>query len=71
MKPFEILLFGGLGVALVAAVYLMVSAPEGDSDWLRFVEKNHCKAVGSADGSNRGGWRCDDGKIYHRWRQQK
>ena len=71
MKPFELMAFAGLGVALVTVGYLIFSAPEGEADWQKFVRENHCKSVGSTDGSNRGGWRCDDGQIHYRWRQQK
>jgi hypothetical protein len=71
MKPLEMLAFGGLAVALAAVIYLMKSAPEGEADWDAFVRDHHCTAVGATDGSNRGGWRCDDGKIHHRWRQQR
>jgi hypothetical protein len=71
MKPLEIAVFSALGLALVTVVYLILSAPEGEADWLAFVEKHHCQSVGAMDGSNRGGWRCDDGQIHYRWRQQK
>ena len=71
MKPLETAIFAGLGIALLVVAYLILSAHEGEGDWQKFVEENHCQAVGSADGSNRGGWRCDDGKIHYRWRQQK
>ena len=71
MKPVEIAIFSALGVALMVVAYLILTAHEGEGDWLKFVEAHHCQAVGAADGSNRGGWRCDDGKIHYRWRQQK
>jgi hypothetical protein len=71
MKRLEIAAFSVLGVAALTVGYLILSAPEGEADWQRFVKANHCKAVGAMDGSNRGGWRCDDGQIHYRWRQQK
>ena len=71
MKPLEIFAFGGLAVALVAVIVMMKNAPEGEADWEAFMRDHHCQAVGAADGSNRGGWRCDDGKIHYRWRQQR
>lgn len=71
MKPTEIAVFTGMGVALMAVAYLILTAHEGEGDWQKFVEANHCQAVGASDGTNRSGWRCDDGKIHYRWRQQK
>ncbi len=71
VKPLDILLFGSLAAALIVAGVLLFSAPEGGEAWDAFVRKHHCQAVGSEDGSNRAGWRCDDGKIHYRWRQQR
>lgn len=71
MKPLEIAAFGGLGVAFITVVMMMLSAPEGEADWDAYVQEHHCKSQGSMDGSNRGGWLCDDGKIHYRWRQQR
>ncbi len=71
MKPLEMAVFSALGIALVTVAYLILSAPEGEADWQAFVAAHHCQSVGAADGSNRGGWRCDDGRVHYRWRQQK
>jgi hypothetical protein len=71
MKPMDIAVFSALGIALMFVAYLILTAHEGEGDWQKFVGANHCQAVGAADGSNRGGWRCDDGRIHYRWRQQK
>jgi hypothetical protein len=71
MKPWEIGVFGGLGAAFLVVVYLILSAPEGEADWEAYVRDHHCTPVGAMDGSNRGGWRCDDGKVHYRWRQQR
>lgn len=71
MKTAELAAFSVLGAAALTVGYLILSAPEGEADWQRYVETHHCKAVAATDGSNRGGWRCDDGKVHYRWRQQK
>jgi hypothetical protein len=71
MKPLEIGVFGSLGAAFIVVVYLILSAPEGEADWEAYVRDHHCTPVGAMDGSNRGGWRCDDGKVHYRWRQQR
>lgn len=57
--------------AAVVVAYLLVSAPEADLDWEDFKATHHCQSVGVESGNNRAGWRCDDGKVYYRWRQQK
>lgn len=70
-KAWEVAMFGGLGAAAIAVGVMILSAPEGDEDWAVFKEKNHCVSVAAERGANGGGWRCDDGKIHYRWRQQK
>jgi hypothetical protein len=71
LKPLDIAIFGGLAAAFATVVYLMASAPEGDAEWEAYAKENHCTPVGATDGSNRGGWKCDDGKVHYRWRQQR
>jgi hypothetical protein len=71
MKTLDVIVFGCLAAALAAVAVLLFSAPEGGEDWDAFVRDRHCQTVGGADGSNRAGWRCDDGRIYYRWRQQR
>lgn len=65
------LAFAALALAGVVVIYLLFSAHEADEDWERFKQDRHCQSVGREAGNNQGGWRCDDGKIYYRWRQQK
>lgn len=71
MKPIETAAFSALGLAAATVGYLILSSPEGEDDWQKFVQDHHCQSVGETGGSNRGGWRCDDGQIHYRWRQQK
>jgi hypothetical protein len=65
------LIFGGLSLAAAAVAYLLVFAQEGDADWEAFKAAHHCQSVGAQAGNNQGGWRCDDGAVHYRWRQQK
>jgi hypothetical protein len=71
MKPIEVAVFGGLGIAMLVVGYLLLSAPEGEADWDAYVREHHCKSQGGIDGSNRPGYVCDDGKTHYRWRQQR
>ena len=71
MTPFQTGTFAALGLAAITVAYLILSAPEGEEDWQEFVQKHHCTSVGADGGNNRGGWKCDDGQIHYRWRQQK
>ncbi|MFM8331753.1 MAG: hypothetical protein ACKN9T_08695 [Candidatus Methylumidiphilus sp.] len=63
--------FGVLLLAGFAALWLLFSADESEEDWEAFKQARHCQSVGRQAGNNQGGWRCDDGKVYYRWRQQK
>ncbi|MFN5745907.1 MAG: hypothetical protein ACK443_07465 [Methylococcaceae bacterium] len=71
MSRLSILAFSALVIAMAYVSYLIVSAPEGGEAWDQFVREHQCSPVSSADGSNRGGWRCADGTLHYRWRQQK
>ena len=70
-KPWEILAFGTLGAAGLAVMVMIFAAPEGEEDWAKFKDKHHCVSVAAERGTNGSGWRCDDGQVHYRWRQQK
>lgn len=70
-KPLEIFIFGLLCVAGGMVVYLLFTAQEADEDWEAFKERHHCMSVGEQAGNQQGGWRCDDGEVHYRWRQQR
>lgn len=63
--------FAALALAAGMALYLLFSVHESEADWEAFKQAHHCASVGREAGNNQGGWRCDDGKIHYRWRQQK
>ncbi|HYE35368.1 cbb3-type cytochrome oxidase assembly protein CcoS [Methylocaldum sp.] len=71
MKPIEIVVFVSLGVALLFVAALLWSVREGDEDWNEFSQAHHCVSLADTEGRDRAGWRCDDGKVYYRWRQQR
>jgi hypothetical protein len=65
------LLFVALTIAGLTVLYLIFSTYESEDDWEQFKQAHHCVSVGSQTGANQSGWKCDDGKIHHRWRQQR
>jgi hypothetical protein len=71
LKPWEILLFSLLVLAALKTAGLLFGVHESEEAWDRFKAEHHCEAVGQIQGSNRAGWRCDDGRTYYRWRQQR
>ncbi|QSA95855.1 hypothetical protein [Methylococcus sp. EFPC2] len=75
MLPTFSIMEKAVAASLIAAAavvaYLLLGVHEADEDWEAFKAAHHCIDVGVESGSNRGGWRCDDGKVHHRWRQQK
>lgn len=71
MRPIHYVVFGALVLALIGAGVMMLSAPEGGKAWDDFRQAHHCQPVSASDGSNRAGWRCDDGEVHYRWRQMR
>jgi len=65
------LVFGALLLAGGTVLWLLFSVHGSEEDWERFKQARHCQSVGREAGSNQGGWRCDDGEVHYRWRQQK
>lgn len=70
-KPWEFIAFGTLAAAGMAVAVMILGAPEGEADWEEYKAKNHCVSVAQERGGRTTGWRCDDGEIHYRWRQQK
>ncbi|RYU57527.1 hypothetical protein EWI61_12580 [Methylolobus aquaticus] len=69
-KPWEILAFGSLGVAGLVVAFMIFVAPEGEADWQEFAQKHHCVSVAKERIGHGSGYRCDDGEVHYRWRQQ-
>jgi hypothetical protein len=70
-KPWEVVAFGTLAVAGLSVALMIFAAPEGEEDWEEFKVKNHCVSLAQERGGRAAGWRCDDGEVHYRWRQQK
>jgi hypothetical protein len=71
MKTVDIVVFASLAVALAFVATLLLSVHESDEDWKEFSQEHRCVSLADTVGSDRAGWRCDDGKVYYRWRQQR
>lgn len=70
-KPWEIAVFVVLAVAGLTVVLRIFGAPEAEGDWEEFKRKNHCVSLAQERGGRAAGWRCDDGEVHYRWRQQQ
>ena len=70
-KPWEIVAFAILAVAGFSVVLMIFNAPEAEKDWEEFKQKHHCVSLDQDRGGRAAGWRCDDGEVHYRWRQQK
>lgn len=69
-KLWELLAFGILAVAGVAVLVMIFAAPEGEADWQDYAKQHHCVSVAKERVGHGSGYRCDDGEIHFRWRQQ-
>ncbi|NJD07745.1 MAG: hypothetical protein FIA97_14795 [Methylococcaceae bacterium] len=65
------IMLGGMLFAIAAEALLLASNRKADDEWATFRDAHHCIPVAVTDGSNRSGYRCDDGKVYYRWRQMR
>jgi len=65
------ILIGGVAFAILAEAILLANNRNGDEDWAAFRDAHHCVPVAVTDGSNRAGYRCDDGEVHYRWRQMR
>lgn len=65
------IMLGGIAFAIVAESLLLASNRHGDDQWAAFRDAHHCVPVAQTDGSNRAGYKCDDGQVYYRWRQMR
>jgi hypothetical protein len=65
------IMFGGVAFAVIAETFLLASVRGGEEDWVAYRDAHHCTPVAVTDGSNRAGWKCDDGKVHYRWRQMR
>lgn len=69
-RPREILAFGALAAAGLGVLVMIFLAPEAEQDWEDFKRNHHCVSLAEERGGRVAGWRCDDGEVHYRWRQQ-
>jgi hypothetical protein len=65
------IMFGGIAFAILAESLLLASNRLDEDNWAAFRDAHHCIPVALTDGSNRPGYKCDDGEVYYRWRQMR
>lgn len=68
--PVNALVVLGMIIALCVVLWLLWGAQHAEEDWEAFVLKNDCVRLSDIERNSRPGWRCADGKVHYRWRQQ-
>lgn len=70
-KPVDVLLtfVVVLLILQLSSLYFSVSADDGN--WEQFKVVHGCELLTTKTGNQRLSWKCDDGRIYYRWRQQR
>ncbi|MEQ1619891.1 MAG: hypothetical protein ABL919_00700 [Methylococcales bacterium] len=67
-KPFESAIYLIAAVMLLKLGSLYFGVTVDDNDWDQYKIDHHCQTQTDSQNSS---WRCDDGKTYYRWRQQR
>ncbi|MFZ2451338.1 MAG: hypothetical protein WAW36_12545 [Methylovulum miyakonense] len=70
-NPFGILIALGLALAIIKLFSLYASVDVDDGRWQQFKAEHECALQTGGQGSQRLSWKCNDGKIYYSWRQQR
>jgi hypothetical protein len=70
-KPLDVLLVLLFTIALIKLAGLYFSINADDGNWEQFKSEHNCTLLTSKTGTRRLSWKCDDSKIYYRWRQQR
>ncbi len=60
-----------LASAVLGDAFLLKHNRNGEDDWALWRDAHHCTPLMETDGSNRAGYRCDDGQVHYRWRQMR
>ena len=60
-----------LAAAVLGDAFLLKHNRNGEDDWAIWRDAHHCTPLMETDGSNRAGYRCDDGEVHYRWRQMR
>lgn len=64
-------LIAGFVIAAIKLFGLYASLDVDDGHWQKFKTEHGCILQTGAQGTERLSWKCDDGKIYYAWRQQR
>jgi len=70
-NPLNALIIAGFAVAIIKLFGLYNSADTDDGRWQQFRNEHRCVQQHGEEGSQRLSWKCDDGKTYFSWRQQR
>jgi hypothetical protein len=70
-KPLDVLLVLLFTIALIKLSGLYFSINADDGNWEQFKSEHNCTLLTTGTGTRRLSWKCDDSKVYYRWRQQR
>jgi hypothetical protein len=70
-KPIDVLLILIFAIVIINLSTLYFSVNVDDGNWEQFKSEHNCKLLTTETGTQRLSWKCDDSKIYYRWRQQR
>jgi hypothetical protein len=70
-NPLSCILFFGFAIAIIKLLSLYNSIEVDDGHWQKFKVEHACVEQLGDKGNQRLSWKCDDGEIYFRWRQQR
>ncbi len=65
------LIAASIAIVVVGDVFLLYHNRAEEEEWATFRDTHHCVPVAVTDGSNRAGYKCDDGEVHYRWRQMR
>ena len=70
-RPLDCFLILVFSIAIIILYSLYFSVNLDDGHWDQFKRDNNCKLLLDDYGNKRLSWKCDDGKTYYRWMQQR
>jgi hypothetical protein len=70
-KPVDSLLILLFIVVIIKLTTLYFSVSVDDGNWEQFKAEHECQLRTNESGTQRSSWKCNDGEIYYRWRQQR
>ena len=70
-NPLDCFLILAFSIAIIKISSLYFSVNVDDGSWDKFKLENNCKLQMNEYGNKRLSWKCEDGKVYYRWMQQR